>query len=155
MKRGPKPTPRLQPRQPLEVEPPDELRLRGRARQVFRQLAGRLAAEGFASMADARLVGLAAQTIEHLERLEAAVAALEDLTVTGSTGQVRPHPLLAELRSERAALAGLLDRLFLSPRSRSACRLTESQMRQAGAPDDLFERFLRGELDADGKPTGL
>lgn len=140
--RGPKPTTRrLAPRDPLPVDPPAELRLAGRAKTVYRQLAQRLAVEGYVGAADARLVGLAAATVLSVERLENEVASLAELTVVGSQGQTRPHPLLAELRSERRELAALLHGLFMSPRSRSASRLSEAQLRQAQAPDE-FTAFL-------------
>lgn len=142
MQRGPKPSrSKVLPREPLSVDPPAELRLTGRVRLVFRQLAQRLAAEGYVGAADARLVGLAAATIVSVERLEQEVAQLQELTVTGSQGQTRPHPLLAELRSERRELAALLGALFLSPRSRAAARMTEAQLKQAQAPDE-FAQFL-------------
>ena len=147
-RRGPKPSAaRLAPRAPLAVDPPPELRLTGRVRQVYRQLAQRICVEGFASAADSRLVALAASTVLSVERLEAAVAELDSLTVTGSQGQVKVNPLLAELRSERQALAGLLNQLFLSPRARSASRLPADLLRQAAAPDE-FSRWMTD----DGKP---
>jgi hypothetical protein len=40
----------------------------------------------------------ACRTKDELDRLERAVRALPELTTTGSTGQLKPHPLLAEVR---------------------------------------------------------
>lgn len=54
----------------------------------------------------------ACRTVDLLTRLEEQVAA-EPLTATGSMGQVRPNPLLAELRGHRLLLAGLLKQLGL------------------------------------------
>jgi hypothetical protein len=50
-----------------------------------------------------------------LDRLDALAAALEadGMTVPGSAGQPRPHPLLAEQRQTALALGRLLDRLGL------------------------------------------
>jgi hypothetical protein len=45
------------------------------------------------------LLEQAARTADELDRLERAVRALPELTTTGSTGQIRPHPLLAEVRA--------------------------------------------------------
>ena len=49
-------------------------------------------------------------TADEVNRLEKALKSLEDLTVLGSTGQEKGHPLLAELRAHRQ----LLDRLIAS-----------------------------------------
>lgn len=119
----------MKPREPLAATPPAELKLSGRAKQIYSQFAKRLRAEGFASAADARTVALASMSAALVERMEEEVAALSSLTVHGSTGQTRPHPLLGELRSERAHLASLLGALFMTPRARSSARMTEAQMR--------------------------
>ncbi len=55
----------------------------------------------------------ACRTADELDRLERAVRALPDLTTTGSTGQLRPHPLLAELRAHRQLLERLTAALNL------------------------------------------
>jgi hypothetical protein len=55
----------------------------------------------------------AARTADELDRLERAVRALPELTTRGSTGQVRPHPLLAEVRSHRQLLERLTTALAL------------------------------------------
>jgi hypothetical protein len=49
----------------------------------------------------------ACRTVDELNRLEKAVRALPELTTTGSTGQIRPHPLLGEVRAHRQLLARL------------------------------------------------
>src|SRR5512133_3567443 len=49
----------------------------------------------------------ACRTKDELDRLERAVRALPDLTTTGSTGQPKVHPLLAEVRAHRQLLERL------------------------------------------------
>ena len=46
----------------------------------------------------------ACRTADELDRLEKAVRALPDLVVSGSTGQPKVHPLLAEARAHRLLL---------------------------------------------------
>jgi hypothetical protein len=55
----------------------------------------------------------ACRTSDELARLEAAVRALPELTTTGSTGQIKPHPLLAEARAHRLLLERLVGALSL------------------------------------------
>jgi hypothetical protein len=63
----------------------------------------------------AELVTLAeaCRTVDELDRLEKAVRALPQLITTGSTGQLRPHPLLAEVRAHRQLLERLTSVLNL------------------------------------------
>jgi hypothetical protein len=55
----------------------------------------------------------ACRTADELDRLERAVRALPELTTTGSTGQLKPHPLLAEVRAHRQLLERLTTALCL------------------------------------------
>jgi hypothetical protein len=55
----------------------------------------------------------ACRTSDELDRLERAVRALPDLVTTGSTGQLKPHPLLAEVRAHRLLLERLTTALCL------------------------------------------
>src|SRR5688572_18543884 len=55
----------------------------------------------------------AARTSDELERLEQAVRDLPELTATGSTGQLKPHPLLSEVRAHRQLLERLTTALAL------------------------------------------
>ena len=55
----------------------------------------------------------ACRTADELDRLEQAVCALPELTTTGSTGQLKPHPLLAEARAHRLLLERLVGALAL------------------------------------------
>ncbi|MGH9122034.1 MAG: hypothetical protein ACRDYC_08815 [Acidimicrobiales bacterium] len=73
------------------------------------------------------LLEQAARTLDELERLQAAVAGAE-LLVEGSSGQPRPHPLLAEVRAHRATLGKLLTALAL-PDEEDVTPLTATQER--------------------------
>ena len=55
----------------------------------------------------------ACYTADELDRLERAVRALPELTTRGSTGQLKPHPLLGEVRAHRALLQRLMEGLNL------------------------------------------
>jgi hypothetical protein len=55
----------------------------------------------------------AARTSDELDRLERALRALPELTTTGSMGQIRPHPLLEEVRRHRLLLERLTSALCL------------------------------------------
>jgi hypothetical protein len=53
------------------------------------------------------------RTADELDRLERAVRELPELTTRGSTGQLRPHPLLNEVRAHRQLLERLTEALNL------------------------------------------
>jgi hypothetical protein len=55
----------------------------------------------------------ACRTKDELDQLERAVRALPELTVPGSMGQLKPHPLLAEVRANRLLLERLTTALAL------------------------------------------
>lgn len=55
----------------------------------------------------------ACRTADELDRLEKAGRALPELTTRGSTGQLRPHPLLGEVRAHRQLLERLTTALCL------------------------------------------
>jgi hypothetical protein len=54
----------------------------------------------------------AARVVDLLERIDAQLVA-EDLTVVGSMGQQRSHPLLASAAEQRRVLEGLLNAMAL------------------------------------------
>ena len=55
----------------------------------------------------------ACRTADELDRLEKAVRSLSELTVRGSTGQIRMHPLLDAIRAHRLTLERCLAALAL------------------------------------------
>jgi hypothetical protein len=63
--------------------------------------------------AELEMLGQACRTADELDRLERAVRALPDLVTTGSTGQLKPHPLLEEVRRHRLLLERLTGALNL------------------------------------------
>src|SRR5215211_6758180 len=63
--------------------------------------------------AEVEMLGQACRTTDELDRLERAVRVLPELTTTGSTGQLKPHPLLAEVRAHRQLLERLTTALNL------------------------------------------
>jgi hypothetical protein len=63
--------------------------------------------------AELEMLGQACRTSDELDRLEKAVRALSELTTTGSTGQLKPHPLLEEVRRHRLLLERLTSALNL------------------------------------------
>jgi hypothetical protein len=63
------------------------------------------------------MLGQACRTADELDRLERAVRALSDLVTTGSTGQLKPHPLLEEVRRHRLLLERLATALNLPDES--------------------------------------
>jgi hypothetical protein len=73
------------------------------------------AVAGLYVLTPAELANLAeaCRTCEELDRLEKAVRQLPDLTVAGSTGQPRAHPLLEEVRRHRLLLERLTGALNL------------------------------------------
>src|SRR6187200_232259 len=63
--------------------------------------------------AEVEMLGQACRTADELDRLERAVRQLSDLTVAGSTGQPKAHPLLEEVRRHRVLLERLAGALNL------------------------------------------
>ncbi|MHA3701485.1 hypothetical protein ACXR2U_04825 [Jatrophihabitans sp. YIM 134969] len=83
----------------------------------------------------------ACRTLDVLARLDAEVAG-QPLTVPGSMGQMREHPLISEARQQRAALARLVRQLELPDevtvgsalsRSSSARTLANARWSRRGA----------------------
>src|SRR5215218_3889841 len=70
--------------------------------------------------AEVEMLGQACRTTDELDRLERAVRVLPELTTTGSTGQLKPHPLLEEVRAHRQLLERLTTALNLPDDTRKS-----------------------------------
>jgi len=74
----------------------------------------------------------ACRTYDELGALEKALRELPDLVVTGSMGQPRIHPLLAEVRAHRTLLAKLTEQLNLPDLDSEGWAKGQIQARQEG-----------------------
>src|SRR5215204_1495068 len=90
-----------------DVRPPSGLRAAGRRLWVA------VVGAYMLTPAELEMLGQACRTRDELDRLERAVRALPELTTTGSTGQLKPHPLLEEVRRHRLLLERLTSALNL------------------------------------------
>jgi hypothetical protein len=90
-----------------DVKPPTGLKAPGR--RLWLSVAERYVL----TAAEVEMLGQACRTADELDRLECAVRQLSDLTVVGSTGQPRAHPLLEEVRRHRLLLERLTGALNL------------------------------------------
>ena len=90
-----------------DVRPPSGLRAPGRRLWVA------VVGPYVLTPAELEMLGQACRPSDELDRLERAVRALSDLTTIGSTGQIRPHPLLSEVRAHRQLLERLCGSLNL------------------------------------------
>jgi hypothetical protein len=89
------------------VKPPTGLKAQGR--KLWTAVAGSY----ILTASEMEMLRQAARTADELDRLERAVRALPELTTTGSTGQLKPHPLLEEVRRHRLLLERLTTALCL------------------------------------------
>ena len=89
------------------MRPPTGLKARGK------RLWAAVATKYVLTPAELEMLGQACRTSDELDRLERAVRNLSDLTTTGSTGQLKPHPLLEEVRRHRLLLERLTGALNL------------------------------------------
>ena len=89
------------------LKPPTGLRAPGK------QLWSAVSAKYLLTPAELTNLAEACRAKDELDRLERAVRALPELTTTGSTGQLKPHPLLAEVRAHRLLLERLTTALNL------------------------------------------
>jgi hypothetical protein len=95
------------------------------------------------------------RTADELDRLESAVQGLPEFTTTGSTGQVRPHPLLQEVRAHRLLLERLTTALELpdgAGRRVWSVSETRSEGRQ-GSLAGVLRWILRGDCRKIGRPS--
>ena len=90
-----------------ELRPPSGLKAPGR--KLWLSVADRYVL----TAAEVEMLGQACRTADELDRLERAVRQLSELTVRGSTGQPKAHPLLEEVRRHRVLLERLTGALCL------------------------------------------
>jgi hypothetical protein len=107
------------------LKPPTGLRAPGR--RLWLSLAERyvLTPAELANLAEA------CRTKDELDRLERAVRALTELTTTGSAGQIKPHPLLAEVRAHRLLLERLTTALALPDEDEAGMRPGQKHAQRA------------------------
>jgi hypothetical protein len=89
------------------VKPPTGLKAQGK------RLWAAVATKYVLTPAELEMLAQACRTADELDRLERAVRQLSELTVRGSTGQPKAHPLLAEVRAHRVLLERLTGALNL------------------------------------------
>jgi len=97
-----------------DVRPPSGLKAPGR--RLWTAVAGLY----ILTASEVEMLRQACRTADELDRLERAVRALPELTTTGSTGQLKPHPLLAEVRAHRQLLERLTTALNLPDDTRKS-----------------------------------
>jgi hypothetical protein len=90
-----------------DVRPPAGLKAPGK--RLWLSVIGRYVL----TAAEVEMLGQACRTADELDRLECAVRQLSELTVRGSTGQPKAHPLLEEVRRHRVLLERLTGALCL------------------------------------------
>jgi P27 family predicted phage terminase small subunit len=90
------------------------------AKKIYKQLSEMLRDAGLAKDIDAETVAMAASSIVRVRRLRQEADKVTDLTVMSAKGTVMVHPIFAELRREESRLQSVLDRLYLTPKSRQA-----------------------------------
>lgn len=149
MPRGKTSVARAAPREPLSAELPQELHGEKEASKIYKRLAEELALEGHVCQADWRTVALLARTEARFGRVRKEVDKLASLVTGNERGKgEKLHPLVQEADRLTELLHKLYGSLFLTPRSRSASRLTAESARQTGAPapDEMDEFIVAGRV---------
>jgi hypothetical protein len=104
----------------------------------------------------------AARTADEIARLEAAVRALPELTTTGSVGQVKPHPLLEEVRRHRVLLERLVGALALPdadeehglrPGQKHAQRAARGRWKESNQENSKLAELRAAEWSRDGEAS--
>lgn len=90
-----------------KVKPPTGLKASGK--RLWLSVADRYVL----TAGEVEMLSQACRTADELDRLERAVRQLTELTVRGSTGQPKAHPLLEEVRRHRVLLERLTSALCL------------------------------------------
>jgi hypothetical protein len=101
--------------------------------------------------AELAMLGKACRTADEVDRLERAVRALPELTTIGSTGQLRPHPLLEEVRRHRLPLERLTTVLNLPDNTEEVGSRAGSRHARKAAEG----RWRKRTDEGNGKPAEL
>ena len=136
---------------------PEKLRKRCEtaARRLFSscQIADGAVAEKYElTPADVSVLVEACRTCDELDRLGRAVRKLPELTTTGSTGQLKSHPLLEEVRRHRTLLERLTTALAL-PDEDQAVGLRGASRHAEKAARARWGGGRRGVSDGDASQT--
>lgn len=124
----------------LSLTPPASLVSR-EARAAYRKIAATLRKSGAAQSVDAEAVALAASSVARLKQLRDEAERTTEVTVMSAKGTVMVHPIFAELRREETRLQSILDRLYLTPKSR--------QSRTSQAERERMATQANAEVDSD------
>jgi hypothetical protein len=113
--------------------------------------------------AELAMLGQACRTSDELNRLEKAVRNLPELITTGSTGQPKAHPLLAEVRAHRLLLERLTTALCLPDddqvvgdraSTKHARKAAEGRWRnKEDVPNGKLAELRAAEWDRDGEAS--
>jgi hypothetical protein len=139
------------------LKPPTGLRAPGRRLWVS------VAEKYVLTAGELEMLGQACRTCDELDRLERAVRGLAELTVQGSMGQPKPHPLLAEVRAHRLLLERLTTALALPdedqevglrPGQRHAQKAARGRWRERPAePNGKLAELRAAEWGRDGEAS--
>lgn len=109
--------------------------LREGARAYYDRIMEDMEAAGTLSVIDAKVAALIANA--ELEMAEAqAVIDAEGMVVEGSTGQIRPHPLIKVRQDAQVRMARLLREIGLTPSARASLAIPMSPECVADEDDD-------------------
>jgi Phage terminase, small subunit len=95
--------------------------------------------------AESAMLEQACRTADELDRIEKAVRQLDSLITTGSTGQLKSHPLLEEVRRHRVLLERLTSALCL-PNEDEEVGLTPGQKHGRKAINARWHGPVPGKL---------
>lgn len=116
----------------LSTDPPPGLKGKD-ARKAYSALAEILRDAGLATDIDTEAVSMAASSIVRVKRLRDEAEKVTDLIVMSAKGTIMVHPIFAEVRREETRLQSILDRLYLTPKSRQAKTTKEESARNLQA----------------------
>lgn len=131
---------------PIAKPPPRGLQTSGKA--LWRSVLSNYVLDS----AEVVLLHQLCRAVDLLDRLHADLAEM-GVTVSGSTGQPRPNPLLGEVR-EQVKLVDRLQQALALPLTGENAGVRRSASRKAAARGDDGGRKLKGRAEAARKITG-